>query len=191
MSCAAESRRVARMKTKWVEIVRHGHRQRVLVNAGGQVRFAKQDLPTRFWSKVKKTDGCWLWIAGKSPDGYGKFLLSKRETKRAHRVAWWLHHGAWPNPDLYLLHLCNEPLCVRPDHLREGTQAENIQQASREGRVKRGERNNRAALTEQQARDVLAAPATEGASSICRRLGIQSLAAVRQIRAGKTWKWLR
>lgn len=178
------------MKTKWVETVRHGHPVRILVNVGGQQRYAKQDLATRFWSKVKKSAGCWMWTAGKSPDGYGKFLLSKRETKRAHRVAWFLTHGAWPSADLYLLHSCNEPLCVRPDHLREGTQKENIQQAVSEGRAIRGSLNPKATMTEAQARAVKAAPKSERPSAIRRRLGLSSLAAVQQIRAGKSWRWL-
>lgn len=177
------------MKEKWTETVRHGHPVRILMNATGS-GFAKQDLDTRFWSKVDKSGECWRWTAGTSPDGYGKFLFAKGDTKRAHRVAWFLTHGTWPGPEKYLLHSCNEPLCVRPDHLREGTQKENIQQAVSEGRAARGERTGTAVLTEAQARAIKSAPAAERPSSIARRLGISSLSAVQQLRSGKTWRWL-
>lgn len=80
-------------------------------------RYARGDAETRFWAKVNKTDGCWLWTGG-TVKGYGKLWTGvdgPRETL-AHRFSYELHNG--PIPDGAVLdHLCRMPTCVRPDHL--------------------------------------------------------------------------
>ena len=81
-----------------------------------------------FWRKVQRDDGCWMWTAGRDGDGYGSY-----RNKRAHRVAWQLTRG--PIPDgLVVCHSCDNPACVRPDHLFLGTQQDNIQDMLRKGR---------------------------------------------------------
>ena len=93
----------------------------------------------RFWSKVRKGDGCWEW-AGCRSKGYGKIALGlesglpkgKRVVK-AHRVSWLIHFG--PIPDgLFVCHRCDNPPCVRPDHLYLGTCADNSRDMIRKGR---------------------------------------------------------
>lgn len=91
-----------------------------------------------FWAKVCKTEGCWLWTANVGKDGYGKFQVSvlgenRQITWRAHVWAFTEANGPVPSGK-YVLHSCNEPLCVRPEHLRVGTQSENMRQAYAEGR---------------------------------------------------------
>jgi hypothetical protein len=69
----------------------------------------------RFWAKVQKTDSCWLWTGDLRRDGYGRFCLNGKRV-RAHRIAWQLERGRIAT-DECVLHSCDTPACVRPDHL--------------------------------------------------------------------------
>lgn len=85
------------------------------------------DPEARFWSKVTKTDGCWLWEGSLSHNGYGIFNLTRGEEKRtwrSHRLAYtWL---VAPIPEgMQLDHLCRTRRCVNPDHLEVVTEEEN------------------------------------------------------------------
>jgi HNH endonuclease len=95
-------------------------------------------LSRRFWSKTRKTNGCWLWIGAKNAAGYGKVFWNKDTERRsvltdAHRTSWLLHFG--PIPDgCYVCHACDTPSCVNPQHLWLGTNSDNILDAIRKGR---------------------------------------------------------
>jgi hypothetical protein len=77
----------------------------------------------RFWSKVQKSDTCWLWTAGQNGQHYGMLRRDGRMVS-AHRVAYELTVGPIPK-GLQLDHLCRTPPCVRPDHLEAVTPKEN------------------------------------------------------------------
>jgi hypothetical protein len=105
----------------------------------------------RFWSKVNKTDGCWLWTAGKDGWGYGCFHPTSHEMKKAHRVAFFLANGHWP---ILLQHTCDQPLCVYPGHLVEGTQKTNVADKVAKGRQAKGVDNGRSKLSEEDVRTI-------------------------------------
>lgn len=86
-----------------------------------------QDLE-RFFSKVSKTETCWIWTASHNGQGYGRISMGGRKGKLyyAHRLSYQIANG--PIPDgLVLDHLCRTPSCVNPDHLEAVTQKINSQ----------------------------------------------------------------
>jgi hypothetical protein len=108
----------------------------------------------RFESKINKTDTCWLWTAGVfTTSGYGSFRYDGKNWL-AHRASWFFTYGK-PADD-FLLHSCDNKLCVNPAHLREGTQYENIQDMIAKGRrvLNYAENCGTAKLTYAQANEI-------------------------------------
>lgn len=87
----------------------------------------------RFWAKVEKGDGCWLWTASVNRRGYGKFKLRSYVQVSAPRVAWMLTNGEVPD-GMFVCHTCDNPLCVNPSHLWIGTCADNNRDMMEKGR---------------------------------------------------------
>lgn len=82
----------------------------------------------RFWSRVTKTETCWLFTPTRplGHDGYPAMCYALNTTAPVNRISWMIHYG--PIPDgLYVLHACDVKACVRPSHLFLGTQSDNIQ----------------------------------------------------------------
>ena len=77
-----------------------------------------------FWDKVNKTSGCWIWKGYITKGGYGTLTVNSITTF-AHRFSWELHSGLIPF-GFYILHNCDNPSCVNPNHLYLGTQADNL-----------------------------------------------------------------
>lgn len=88
----------------------------------------------RFWIKVRKTRTCWLWRRAKSAHGYGQFhYFMGHKQIAAHRVSWLLAYGEIPE-GMCVLHDCDNPVCVNPNHLFLGTQKDNIHDMQYKGR---------------------------------------------------------
>lgn len=83
----------------------------------------------RFWSKVTKTQDCWLWTGSRNTGGYGRFALTHKDYVAAHRYAYVLTYGPIP-VGLELDHVkargCRYRHCVNPDHLEPVTARENV-----------------------------------------------------------------
>jgi len=101
--------------------------------AKGHKGFVTTPAEQRFRAKYIVSDGCWLWTGTTQGRGaYPDFWDGKRHV-RGHRFAWEQAFG--PIPDgLVVMHTCDQPLCVRPVHLRLGTQADNLRDMATKGR---------------------------------------------------------
>lgn len=93
-------------------------------------------LMERFWSSVDRSPTCWVWAGAAFGSGYGSISIDG-SSELAHRVAWILAHGQIPD-GLWVLHVCDNPLCVRPSHLFLGTPADNMADKVAKGRQARG-----------------------------------------------------
>lgn len=112
------------------------------------VRMIHEPAEVRFWKKVSKSDGCWNWTAHRNKSGYGVFLKAKKKLILSHRFSYLIHRGEIPD-GMKVLHHCDNPACVNPDHLWLGTIRENNDDCQRKGRRRGapGERNSHAKLT--------------------------------------------
>jgi hypothetical protein len=100
-----------------------------------------KDIMFRFWSRVCITDSCWNWTGAKRKNGYGQMRYYRGPgycpVIKVHRFAYEMYFG--PIPDgMCVLHHCDNPACVRPDHLFLGTQADNMKDMNRKGRHGKG-----------------------------------------------------
>lgn len=117
-------------------------------------------LKIRFWQKVDLSDDhpnhCWHWKASTMQGGYGK-IWYRGKLIAAHRISWMLANGEIP-PGMDVLHECDNPKCVNPNHLFIGTHTINMQDKEKKGRGNHcglsGEYNPAAKLTMEQAREI-------------------------------------
>lgn len=145
---------------------------------------AKKDPLVSFKEKILMADnGCWVWTACRSRDGYGVMNVGL-----AHRFSWKAFRGPIPK-SMYVLHKCDNPSCVNPDHLFIGTQFDNMRDMKAKGReaYRKGEHHPRAKLTEQQAISIIHDPREH--KVIAREYGIRSTH-VGKIKRGVMWPHL-
>jgi len=95
--------------------------------------FLDTEYTKQFWSYTNKSKNCWSWLRACRPDGYGIASVGTNKSKPAHRVSWQLSYGPIPS-GLCVLHSCDNPRCVRPDHLFLGTKADNNKDRDNKGR---------------------------------------------------------
>jgi hypothetical protein len=140
----------------------------------------------RFEKKFLVTPGCWLWQKGKR-NGYGQFDL-KGKTVSPHRASYEFYVGKIPD-GLRVLHKCDNPPCVNPDHLFLGTDRDNVADCIKKGRAKRlrflGGENGRAKLTQESALKIRADK--RKLIEIAADYGVTSTT-VCDIKAGRRWK---
>jgi len=140
----------------------------------------------------KGPDDCWLWTANKLKAGYGQFQIGGKggPTKLAHRLAFEYANGRPPNEGMVIMHSCDNPGCVNPSHLSEGTYRENTEDMVRKGRncfhVAYGEDSAVAKLMDEDVREIRAAEGVTNAS-LGRKFGV-SPSTIKAVRNRTTWK---
>ncbi len=166
-------------KPKYIRTTEHREKLRraAFIRSGGLA------LETRFWARVKKSDGCWLWQGSKLVSGYGSLKVPPKSW-RAHRLAWTLTYGDIPE-GLNVCHKCDTPLCVNPSHLWLGTQAANNADRDAKGRSRP---YCFAKLTESDVRQIrIGLEQGETQVVLARRYGVTS-PQISYIKNRKTWK---
>jgi hypothetical protein len=134
--------------------------------------------------------GCWLWTGAVSRQGYG--AVSRRiDGKRitlAHRYSWTIHRGSIPD-GAQVLHRCDTPGCVNPDHLFLGDNAANVADKIAKGRsaVMRGFLNSNAKLTVEDVLAIRADP--RPAHQVAAEYGVKRVT-IAAIRSGRNWSHL-
>lgn len=128
-------------------------------------------------------DGCWEWLGARDRNGYGAFSYAGL-TRRAHVVALALD-GRGPAKGQYACHHCDNPACVRPDHLYPGTPTQNMADAIARNRQQAGVRHYAAKLTDA---DVITIRASSDAIKIIAAQYGVSASNIAMIRRRKTWK---
>lgn len=159
----------------------------------------RQSVTERFWRFVDKTPGhgpdgdCWLWIGGTTSDGYGVIKVGyttkgKRRSLKAHRLACELSNK-FIAEDKVARHTCDIRLCVNPEHMIEGTHADNVADRVARGRSAVGTKNGRAKLSEDDVLTIRELVKSEDIATIARNFQVDR-ALIRRIRDGKIWKSL-
>lgn len=112
----------------------------------------------RFLSRIdqKSIDECWSWLGGISSNNRGMMRVDGQQTN-AHRISFRIFCGEIEN-NTVIMHKCDNPNCVNPNHLRKGTQQENVDDMYAKNRQRhtpsKGSKNGRAVLNEADVKDI-------------------------------------
>jgi hypothetical protein len=153
--------------------------------AGIEDDMTDNEFLRKFGSRIKRSLYCWEWTGGRTGNGYGACRVDGKNIG-AHIASYVAANGPLA-PGMCVMHVCDNPLCVRPDHLEAGTDADNMNDKTRKGRAASGERNGRAKLSEKQVaeiRDLLKKGIAKKA--IARTYGVSDTL-IRYISVGKSW----
>lgn len=155
------------------------------------MRIKTKTVEERFWSKVNKSSlatACWLWIASTDSNGYGVSHNSLKVVK-AHRHSWELHNGPIPK-GMCVLHHCDNPPCIRPDHLFLGTHADNALDKVKKGRQRalKGEQCSWAKLKRSQVIEIRQLLREGLSQAKIAKFFKVSQTAISSIKSGRFWK---
>jgi hypothetical protein len=150
----------------------------------------------RFWSKVeiKGPNDCWEW-KGIISRGYGKISLKKSEREglskrnrqfKASRLSYFIANGPYPE-HRFILHKCDNKLCVNPNHLELGNNKKNIQDAYDRGLKPRGEDVSFSKLTNEEAKTIKYD--SRHPVELAKIYGIDRRS-ISKIQRGKRWGWI-
>ena len=151
-------------------------------------------LIERFNEHIDKSSGCWLWTGYKSK-GYGYMSIIGKSPRPAYRVAWELYKGSIPD-GLLVRHRCpaKRKDCCNPEHLKLGTQKDNMQDAIEDGTISNGEQNGCSKLTDDQVIEFKKHIPDKGlVYEYCQNVSIYlniSPSTLMDIAGGRTWKHL-
>lgn len=135
--------------------------------------------------QVDTNTGCWLWMGSKNSQGYGHIGV-KGKIEGTHRVAFKSVYG-YLTKGLDICHHCDNPPCVNPEHLFEGTRLDNIQDAMHKGRIQKGEQRPGSKLTEEKVRQIRCIGDNISSRKLAKKFGV-SYHVVATVLNGTSWK---
>lgn len=143
----------------------------------------------RVGKTVVTDSGCIEWVGHRSTYGYGVIQSKIHGSIGAHRVALGIALGQPVPKGKHVLHRCDNPPCVNPDHLFIGTDKDNVADMLAKGRNRYGVSHPMSKLTEEKVREIKRRRATEGTrwKDLAADYGV-SYTAIQKIFEGKTWK---
>ena len=146
------------------------------------------DYETRFWSQVDKQGACWRWLGTTSAKGYGIFYarVGRHKFWKAHCFSWYLRNGISIG-GMWVLHSCDNPWCVNPEHLWLGTNRDNMDDKIAKDRHNRGETHHGAKLNDELVMQIRSWGIAD--STWADRLGVHETT-IWCARVGKKWKHL-
>ncbi len=156
-------------------------------------------IQERFWAKVRKggPDECWEWVGATKQGGYGLFgksNVTNTSSRLAHRVSFEISNGKIPK-HICVLHRCDNPPCVNPNHLFLGSHRDNTQDMIEKGRWRggikpRGQAHPNSKLTEQNVFDIkYRLSIGEPVRAIAKIYGV-SFGLISHIKRGRAWSYL-
>ena len=142
-------------------------------------------IAARFWPRVAQgaSEACWPYLGFRNRNGYGEIGF-KAFTLRAHRVSFFLARGYWPK---VTRHTCDNPPCVNPAHLIDGSQSDNSHDMHARGRAAKGSRNGVAKLTEEDAANILSLAGLCRAADLAAAFGV-SRRTISHIKQRRSWR---
>ena len=149
--------------------------------------YAAIPIERRFFKYVDRSGECWVWTGWRTCKGYGSIRLNGKNAA-AHRVSWEIHNGPIPG-GLFVLHHCDNPPCVRPEHLFVGTAKDNTHDMIGKSRHAHGERHHARKLNPESVRAIRARYAVGGVSmaSLAAEYGVWLLS-IQNVIHGRTWR---
>lgn len=145
----------------------------------------------RFKNKIDRENnsGCHVWTACKNNKGYGKFSIGSGKWILAHRVSYEISNGPIPY-GMLVLHVCDNPACVNPEHLFLGTTEDNGRDMAKKGRARggparSGTMSNARLIKPSDVAEIRESKLT--ASEEARKRGVSNVT-IYNIRKKKTWR---
>lgn len=138
--------------------------------------------------RVASLGECWEFQGRPGRNGYRTMRVAGAPTQAAHRLAFFAWAGYMPAPDTMMRHACDNPQCVRPEHLSPGSQLENMADRDERGRTIRGEDQHCSVLLESDIHEIRLKKSWGWANrAIARELGV-SAATVDRVVNGVLWR---
>ena len=114
------------------------HYKRLRQHGDAALTFNRSEtaIAQRFWAKVDASGDCWEWTGQRHRTGHGVFTVpgGTPRQQQAHRVSWEMHNGPIPE-GMNVCHKCDNPPCIRPEHLFLGSQLDNLRDMIAKGRA--------------------------------------------------------